>query len=277
MRISLAMCAALAVLGLSSPVIAAPKPVRVLIVSGGGFHDYPKQREILEAGLKARLNVTVSHIFADPPPERRTRPEIPAFRNPAYGDGYDVIIHNECAADETDPAVLDSLLAPHRKGIPGVNIHCAMHCFRSGAWTKPVMPGAANARWFAFTGIQSTGHGPQNPITVTPTDHVIAKGFKPWVTTNEELYNNLTQFGAIPVLRGVQPDSVPAQWRGPVSVAWTHTYGPKEAKVFSVTLAHNESVMADARYLDLLARGVAWATGHLTKDGDLDARIRPGR
>ena len=256
-------------------------PLRVLIVSGGGYHDYARQRTILEEGLEWRLNVEVAHVFSPPGPLREGRPAIPAFRDPAYARGYDLVIHNECAAEESDPAVLDAVLAPHREGMPAVNLHCAMHSFRSGAWGEPVAPGADNARWFAFTGIQSTGHGPQAPIRLSPADHPIAQGIaqasQAWVTPDEELYNNLTRFDVTPVLMGEQPASVEARWRGPVVVAWTHLYGPQRARVFSTTLAHNEATMEDARYLDLVARGVAWASGHLSEDGSLDPAIRPGR
>lgn len=54
-------------------------------------------------------------------------------------------------------------------------------------------------------------------------------------------------------------------------MAWTHRYGPKQARVFSITLAHNEAGMADPRYLDLVARGLLWATGHLRDDGAAEA------
>lgn len=266
---------AIMVFPLAAPALAQQgKPLRVLIVSGGGFHDYPQQRQILEKGLESRLNVQIAHLFNDPPPERKTRPANPAFTDPRYGDGYDLIVHNICAADEGDPAVLDAVLAPHRRGVPAVNLHCAMHSFRSGEWRAEVAPDAPNARWFSFTGIQSTGHGPQSPITVHYADHPIARGLAPWTTGREELYNNLTGFGVSPVAFGNQPASSEAQGRGPVALAWTHSYGPAKARVFSLTLAHNEATMADPRYLDLVARGVAWATGHLADDGSFDAAVR---
>ncbi len=268
MRTILAACGMLIAV---SPAAAAeiPRLTRILIVSGGGYHDYPAQRQLLESGLEARLHVEVSHVFSDPPPDRKTRPAIPAFADPNYGDGYDLIIHNECAADESDPKVLDAVLAPHVKGIPAVNLHCAMHSFRSGDWRRPVTPGADHARWFAFTGVQSTGHGPQRPIAVSFTDHPIAKGMAPWTTPDEELYNNLTRFDVTPVAMGTQPGGDPD-----AILAWTHEYGPKRARVFSVTLAHNEGTMADPRYLDLIARGVAWATGHMDAKGELARAIR---
>jgi type 1 glutamine amidotransferase len=164
-----------------------------------------------------------------------------------------------------------------RKGIPAVNLHCAMHSYRSGAWKTAVARGADNANWFAFTGIQSTGHGPQSPIVLSMANasHPIVKGLTLWTTPNEELYNNLTDFDVTPILSGQQPQAANEKERDlRYTVAWTHEYGPAKAKVFSLTLAHNESTMADSRYLDLVARAAAWATGHLTDDGAYDAAIR---
>ena len=43
-------------------------------------------------------------------------------------------------------------------------LHCGMHCYRSQGYPKEVTP------WFEFTGLPSTGHGPQLPIEVTLID-----------------------------------------------------------------------------------------------------------
>jgi type 1 glutamine amidotransferase len=250
------------------PAGAEPaRPVKILIVSGGCCHDYAQQRKLLEAGLKERMAADVSHLYHDPKPgEKATRPALPIYGNPRYADGFDVVIHNECAADEDSAQALDAVLAPHRAGKPAVNLHCAMHSYRSGEWKKPVTAGAANARWFEFTGIQSSGHGPQSPIQLSATGqgHPIAAGFQRYTTASDELYNNLTTFDVTPVLYGVQPESpVAADRTKTYVVAWTHHYGPQRARVFSTTLAHNEAVMADPRYLDFVARGVLWAVGRL--------------
>ncbi|KFI07443.1 ThuA domain-containing protein [Massilia sp. BSC265] len=250
------------------PAHAEPgQAIRVLVVSGGCCHDYPRQRELLERALKERMPAEVNHVYYDPKPgEKATRPALPIYANPHYADGYDVVIHHECAADEDSAEALDAVLAPHRKGIPAVNLHCAMHSYRSGAWKQPVKAGDANARWFEFTGIRSTGHGPQSPIRLSGAGngHPIADGFVSYSTGRDELYNNLTSFDVTPVLTGVQPESAVEAERAKVyTVAWTHTYGPKRARVFSTTLAHNAAVMADPRYLDLVARGVLWAVGRL--------------
>ena len=54
-------------------------------------------------------------------------------------------------------------------------------------------------------------------------------------------------------------------------MAETWSSGPTlyngKTKVFATTLGHNNETVADARYLDLVTRGLLWATGHLAEDG----------
>lgn len=248
------------------------KPIRILIVSGGGYHNYANQRTILETGLKSRLNADITHSFYDmKPDEDQTKPKLPIFTNPNYADGFDVVIHNECGAGVDDQAIVQTVLAPHVKGVPGVNLHCAMHSYRAGTWRERVADAAPNGRWFEYLGIQSTGHGPQFPIvlkSVAPQNPVVA-GLDGWTTPREELYNNVRVFeGVTPLMSGQQPDNPDARAAAQVmTVTWTHLYGPAKTRVFSTTLAHNENTMSDPRYLDMVARGVLWATGHLGVDG----------
>ena len=57
-------------------------------------------------------------------------------------------------------------------------------------------------------------------------------------------------------------------------VAWVNQYG--KTRVFSTTIGHNNATVEDARYLDLVARGVLWATGKLGDDGKPVAGYGPG-
>ena len=50
-------------------------------------------------------------------------------------------------------------------------------------------------------------------------------------------------------------------------VAWTNEFGPKKTHIFSTTIGHNNETVADARYLDMVTRGVLWAAGKLGDDG----------
>ncbi len=250
------------------------KSIRALLVAGGCCHDYAQQKEILKAGLEARLNVRVDLVFS---PDGSTKPPLPIYGKPGYAEGYDVVIHDECASDINDPAVIEGVLKPHRDGIPALNLHCAMHCYRIGDPNDPAKPGTPHAFWFDYLGLQSSGHGAQKPIAITFVDRgsPITKGLADWSTVNEELYNNIQVWGDTkPLARGRQ-DAGDRPGQNDTTVVWTHEYGPKKTRIFSTTIGHNNATVADARYLDLVARGLLWATRHLTDDGTPAAGYGP--
>ena len=230
-----------------------PKPLRALLITGGCCHDYVKQKDILKQGLERRLNIVIDHAHS---PNKSTKPPLAIYGNADYAKGYDIVIHDECSAGISDPKIIAGVLAPHRKGIPGVNLHCAMHSYRFGNFRAKVKLADANAKWFEYIGLQSTGHGPQQPIEVTFENNVpfITKGVKAWTTQREELYNNVQVFPTAKAgARGVQGNRKAV-------VAWTNDY--HGARVFSTSLGHNNVTVADARYLNLVARGILWATKH---------------
>lgn len=258
------------------PVIlaqTAPKPLKALLIIGGCCHDYANQKEILKHGIQARANVVVDVIYVA---NANTKPAFPIYGNPDYAKGYDVVIHDECAADIKDPAIIQGVLKPHQDGIPGVNLHCAMHCYRFGDFKKPVSVGADNAHWFEYLGLQSSGHGPQQPIAIafTDTTHPITSGLTNWTTINEEHYNNIKVFDTAHALaHGTQviKNKTGESQTNDFVVAWVNTYQSK-TRVFSTTIGHNNQTVADDRYLDLVTRGVLWACDKL----DANGKPKPG-
>jgi len=145
-----------------------------------------------------------------------------------------------------------------------------MHSYRTAAdVNKPVQPGTSDSLWFDYLGIQSSGHGPQKPIAIVFSDksNPIVKGMADWTTINEELYNNIVVRDTTRVLaRGSQqPNTRPNFTES--GVAWTNEYGAKKARVFSTTIGHNNDTVSDARYLDLVTRGLLWACGKLQDSG----------
>ena len=252
-----------------APLVAAPKPLRVLLVTGGCCHDYAKQKDILKKGLEERANVVVDLSYSD---DISTHPPLAILGNPDYAKGYDLVIHDECGADINNPTLVEDVLKPHRDGIPGVNLHCAMHCYRIGNPNDPVTLGTPHGFWFEYLGLQSSGHGPQEPISIKFTDKEspIVKGLSDWTTIGEEHYNNVHVFDSAHALaHGTQAIK---QRDGTLKtndfvVVWTNEYGPNKTRVFSTTIGHNNQTVADSRYLDLVTRGVLWATGHLNDDG----------
>ncbi|MBB5039429.1 DUF7133 domain-containing protein [Prosthecobacter dejongeii] len=232
---------------------AETKPLKALLIAGGCCHDYAKQHEILSKGIQSRANVQVDVVWTD---DKSTNPPLPLYDNLDWAKGYDIIIHDECAAGLKDIGSIKRILDVH-KTIPAVHLHCAMHSFRPG-----------NDTWYKHLGIQSNSHGPQEPIAITyvDKDHPITKPLADWTTIKEELYNNVNIFDAHPLAMGKQTVKQKDGTTKDVEyiVAWTNE--KQGARSFSTTIGHNNDTVADARYLDLLARGLLWACDKLTPD-----------
>jgi type 1 glutamine amidotransferase len=227
-----------------------PRPIRALLVIGGCCHDYAKQKDILTKGISARANVEWVVAYD---PDKGTRHLNPLYEKADWAKDFDVVVHDECCADVTDEGLINRILEPHRNGLPAVVLHCGMHCYRSKGFPKATP-------WFEFTGLPSTGHGPQSPIAISfvDKDSPITKGLADWTTINEELYNNSA---------GKLLDTAHALARGKQGnndfvVAWINTY-MKKTRVFGTTLGHNNETVADGRYLDLVTRGLLWSVDKL--------------
>ena len=263
------------------------RPIRALLVIGGGSHDYAKQKDIIVAGISARANVEWKVAYD---PVGSNMHANPVYANPDWAAGYDVVVHDESCGKVTDLALVRRIIKPHRDGLPAVMLHSAMHCFRTEGWPKEVTP------WFELTGLQTTGHGPQFPISIHFTDisNPITKSDQDWTTIHEELYNNAAGKllpTAHELARGKQKVLVrPAKAKNGQSsgeekpkdadgkeklednvVVWTNLYNDK-TRVFATTLGHNNETVADPRYLDLVARGLLWSVDKLD-----DAHLKPAK
>jgi len=219
------------------------KPLKVMLITGGCCHDYAKQKDLLKAGIEARAHVVVDLMHTD---DKSTKARFPMFESADWAKGYDVIIHDECSADVKEMSYVQNVLAPHKAGVPAVNLHCAMHCYRTGT-----------DDWFDFIGLRSSGHGPQKPIEISfiDRDHPVTKTLENWTTINEELYNNLKVYdSARPLARGRQGNA-------DTVVVWTNDYG--KTRVFNTTIGHNNATVGDPRYLDLVTRGLLWSCDKL--------------
>ncbi|MBL9118202.1 MAG: ThuA domain-containing protein [Verrucomicrobiaceae bacterium] len=229
-------------------ICKSAEPLKALLITGGCCHDYAKQHLVISQGIQSRANVQVDVIWTD---DKSTNPPLPVYEKADWAKGYDVIIHDECAASMNNKETLTRILDAH-KTIPSIQLHCAMHSFRTG-----------EDRWFKRLGLQSNSHGPQEPIAITFVDkaHPITKTLADWTTIKEELYNNANLFDAHPLAMGrqmVKGKAVDA------IVAWTNE--KDGARSFSTTIGHNNDTVADARYLDLITRGLLWACGKLTPE-----------
>jgi type 1 glutamine amidotransferase len=225
------------------------RPIRALLICGGCCHDYAQQHKILYEGIQARANIQVDVWWTD---DKSTNPPLTVFDNVNWANNYDVIIHDECAARNTDVEVVKRILEVHKE-TPAVHLHCAMHCFRNGT-----------DLWFKHLGLQSSGHGPHLPIDVKFVDkkHPIVQGLDDWTIEKDELYNNVKLFDAHAVATGTQTvERKGEKTTQEAVVVWTNE--KQGARSFSMSIGHYNEGVADERYLNLVTRGVLWACDKL--------------
>jgi type 1 glutamine amidotransferase len=241
----LALCSLLIVDAHRAPAEKPPskgRPIRALLICGGCCHDYKTQKDVVAKGISARADVqwTIAHEGD----KREHKHSI--YSRPDWWKGYDVIVHDECFGAVTDDAFIENIVKVHASGVPVVALHCAVHSYRMARTTA----------WSEMLGIRSLKHGPRKPISVSylKPDHEITKGLADWTTPEgDELYNNIKVYDkATPLARGTQDDAEAV-------VVWTNDF--HGTRVFCTTLGHTNGIVADARYLDLVTRGLLWAVG----------------
>ena len=224
------------------------KPIRALIVTGGCCHNYGFQTDAIKkaaADRKIDVDWTVFHDGGT-----GTAAQIALYDKADWAKPYDVVIHNECFANTTDPKYIKRITAAHKAGVNAVVIHCAMHTYRA----------ATVDDWREFLGVTSRRHDHQSnyPVKVDKLNHPIMKGFpKDYKSPKDELY----------IIEKVWPNTQvlatsPSERDGKLHpVFWTNKYG--KGRVFGTTYGHSDETFLDKVFLDTLMRGMRWAAGRL--------------
>ena len=230
----------------------AAAPIRALYVTGGGFHDFVRQAEILPPGIASRARVEWT---VDATAGKATDVMIDRHKDTAWTRQFDVVVYNMSFSHVVDPAWIERLANAHREsGVGAVILHGAVHSYRR----------STSKAWGHLMGAFSMRHDRQRPLTVkgVAPAHPIMKGVPPsWTTIDEELYEIVETWPGITPL--AESSSVEVQRTSPV--VWTNTAG--KARVFVTSLGHNNEMMADPIYLDLVTRGLLWTAGRLQDDG----------
>lgn len=235
-----------AFLGLSSfAADARGKHLNALIITGGCCHNYKLQAGALTNAIGKVADVTWKIVNDG---GSGTKAEIEFYQNPDWAKPYDVIIHNECFADTTDPGYIRKITSAHKAGKPAIVIHCAMHTYRA----------ATIDDWREFLGVTSRMHEHQSKYPVKPVakDHPIMQGFPElWTTPMDELY----------IIEKVWPKTTPlavsvSERSGKEQpVIWTSDYFG--ARIFGTTYGHSDETFRDPVFLNLLARAFLWTAG----------------
>lgn len=231
--------------GWAATEAAQGRPLRILFITGGGWHDFEGQKKVLTEGLGARLNATftVDHEAGSNASAEPTR-----FKDPDWAQGFDLVLYNISLSTDQKPETAQAIIDGHVKhGVPAVFLHGSTHSYRR----------TGNENWFKFLGARSMWHENQRPFTneVLDAEHPVMVGFpQPWPQTQGELY----------VIEEMFPTATPlahaygVQTEAHQPTIWVNTY--QGVRVFATTIGHHTETMRTPTYLDLVARGIEWAT-----------------
>jgi len=227
--------------------IYSGQKIRALLITGGCCHNYQFQATALTEGIEKRVDIEFDVVNEG---GKGTRAMIDLYSDPKWAEPYDVIVHNECFAGTDDPDYIRKITAAHKAGKPAVVIHCAMHTYRS----------AKIDDWREFLGVTSKRHEHQSnyPVVSVAKDHPIMADFpETWTTPKDELYIvTKTWPNTKPLAYSVSEKTGKKQ-----PVLWVSNFG--KARVFGTTYGHSDATFRDQVFIDLLARGTAWAAGKL--------------
>ncbi|MFT5467274.1 MAG: type 1 glutamine amidotransferase [Verrucomicrobiales bacterium] len=221
------------------------EPIKALLITGGCCHNYVFQATTLLAATQKKADIEWAVINEG---GNGTEAKIKFYDDPDWAKNYDVVIHNECFANTTDPEYIRRITEAHKAGVPAVVIHCAMHTYRA----------AEIDDWRKLLGVTSKHHEHQSeyPVKIIATDHPIMKGFPTdWTTPKDELYviEKLWE-SATALATSVSEKTGKAQ-----PVVWVNDF--EGTRVFGTTYGHSDDTFRDPVFQDLLARGIVWAAG----------------
>ena len=228
------------------------RPIRALYVTGGGFHDFVAQEQIVPPGVAARTNIvwTIDHTAG-----KSTEMLIPRHQTTAWADSFDVVVYNMSFSHVVDPQWIERIAHAHRdKGVAAVILHGATHSYRR----------STTLAWKELMGAASMRHDAQREFRlerIAADDPIVKALPKEWGPGSDELYNiDRTWPTATPLL---QAWSIEGEKHHPI--AWTNVHG--KARVFVTTMGHTNRTMSDPAYLDLVTRGLLWTLNKLAPDG----------
>ncbi len=230
-------------------------PIKVLLVTGGGAHDYKTQATLLPEVLKARANMSVE-VWGPNWGECCKK-----LKEPGWAKGYDIVVYNICDAGQKDTDFIHGIVRVHEEGgVPAVIIHGALHSFHWNVGKDRKQ--FEGEEWLKLMGIVSASHGRGGlaiNVKTVKAEHPIMKGLPAeWKTPNGELYNSHQVLpSATPLAMGDNGDKK----QGPQVCVWVNQCG--KAKVFGTSLGHHNETMKDDTYGKLLVRGMLWACGKL--------------
>lgn len=232
----------------AAPDGARPGPLRVLVLSGGGFHDFAGNLKLLLDGLPVPADthwtfLPLGEDSADGVSQALRLRQLESLELPGE---QDVILAYTQGELGLSPTAKDKLLAFVRGGGGFVGLHC-------GADSHPGW-----AEYTAMLGGRFESHPPYGEVTVRLApgagQHPVTHGLPDRWTLKDEFYHlqELQIDDATLLMTGVSP-----QGGEPRPVTWAKAYG--EGRVVYTILGHGPDAELDERFRRLVAQALLWA------------------
>jgi hypothetical protein len=223
-----------------------PVAIRVLAITGGDFHDFHGNTQLLLGGVGQQLPITVDHHFlGQSNPPRAAAPIVPSpLRDPDLSARYDVILmYTQGEALALDPGERAVLLDFVRAGGGFVGLHCAADTFKQ------------DPDYIGLVGGRFVSHPPFGTVQVRRLagDHPVLAGITDFAQNDEFYYLEAVDLTSTCVLLlGTAPDG---QTR---PLAWTRSHG--DGRVFYTALGHGAQMHLDTSFQRLVSNALRWVS-----------------
>ena len=226
-------------------------PIKVLYLTGGFYHDFFSQTQMLEKFIPHYINASVT-----------TRNDFDNFSNRKIADGYDFVIMNFCHSKPSTSkiiknyeSVMENLANIIKKGKPVLAIHATVHSFKR---TKKIFE-----KWVKVLGVNSQRHDKARDFKVNKIkEHPITKYLpKRWTSKNDELYNIISEEKSL--IRLIEAYSIDSNKKE--LVFWINKFG--KGTVFATTIGHSFEAFKDVNFQQLITNTILAGTNKLNKNG----------
>ncbi len=245
------------------------EPSRVLVLIGGGYHDFTRNTAALAEGIEAldgdRFDLHIVGMGGTDVEPERLRHTIDFSRANLF-EPYDVIVaHHQGTFDEFTEEVKSQLLSFIRRGGGYVAIHSAADSHHG---------------WDAYDhmlGGRFESHPPFGEISVRVevSDHAITRDLPPEWTLRDEFYHltGVDEQKMLVLMRGRSPGDPEDAPQRPVT--WERQYG--SGRVFYTILGHGIETHTEPRFHRLIQSAIAWAAEAPEPDDEGSYELFDGR
>jgi hypothetical protein len=231
------VCVAAVLLALSVGSGAQTRPVKTLLLVGGGFHDYDKEPQSMAQSLQTRLKDTS-------PLDIVISQDLGLLRAERIRD-FGLLMMNTCAQDELSAEQQQGLLDAVRNGTPLVALHCTFAAFQKFPQFHQMLGGFV---------LKHARYGPMC-VEVTNPGHPITRGLPARFEFPDEPYFVERRDPSVELL--LRTCNAYEGRTGPEPHVWTKTFG--KGRIFAMVFGHDRKSQDDPNVQRLLAQGVLWA------------------